>query len=461
MYMAKAPFRDARFDTAPVQYRDLTPDQQGVADSVMQRHFTALPGKMAATAANLQRQADNSPSETSGNAKRARASRLEEASRATSPDPVSLDQAAANRVKYVERSATDLRMPGEHMAGLGWYYNAHQEITNAVGYHPKATDVSSALSPGTNPESERASARGLIEAHANGSINFTPTLTKTLRKSGADVPQHMERQSVPFRDLPASMIPHLVNPGNAKHVEKNSSGVPWSDIKRVALPNTITKAHQILTGEVSEAHSPTGAPKTWSYAHNIASSVPGTDEHFEYMLRGADLASKIRGENIPGQQMFDYVNLRDSNEGRLSNTSHTAEDSWQQAITSDLPEPKLMKAAGDVAVTAKAHDGVSVSPDPRVGAASLRHAWENEATSRAAQQMQHKYLTEYTVPSMMIQETGWTGVRRHAQVAKGTVNTVTADIAYNEHLKAGRDEEKAQVKADKARSKQFTQLGLF
>jgi hypothetical protein len=453
-------FVDERFSKQPMQMKDMTPDQADAANTLVETHLKNLPTNMLKTADNLRKQAANSPKESAARTKSAKATRLEQAAPHIPAKAVTLDDAADNRVHYVERAATDLRMPHEHFAGLGWYFGANQKIQDAVGDHDHATNVSSSLSPGQAPEKERASAAALIDAHSNGSVHFNRTLASAIRKNGGDV-TGLEGQHVPFSQIPAHIIPHLLEPKHSATVERQSTGVNWSGIKQVSLPNTITKAHKILTGELETAFEPAKAPKTWSYEQNIAASKPQTPEHFEYMLRGADLASKIRGEENIGQQMFDYVGLRGSNSGQLSNHGHTAEDTWQQSITTNSPDPKTMKAAGDVALTGKTANGVSVSPDARIGAPAVRHAWENEATHRTAVKLQDKYQTDYTVPTTMVQETGWTAVRRHAQVAKGTKNVVTADQEYNQHLKGQRAAAAAETKQDKQKSKQFTQLEMF
>ena len=116
--------------------------------------------------------------------------------------------------------------------------------------------------------------------------------------------------------------------------------------------------------------------------------------------------------------MLDYYGLRHSNEGNLSNISTTVEDSWMHSLNVGHPDPKISKAGGDIAPNVKTAmiNGMKVSAhrSAEVKPSTIYHAFGNEATNTAAKKLQEKYNLDYTVPSMLVQETAWRGARAAA-----------------------------------------------
>ncbi|MFN2347168.1 MAG: hypothetical protein ABR616_15825 [Dermatophilaceae bacterium] len=249
----------------------------------------------------------------------------------------------------------------------------------------------------------------------------------------------------------------------------------------------MAKATDIVRTESTEiSQSPTSAPKTWGYARSQQLSVPGSIEEQEANRRAGISGDKFRGisrdeafrEHVAqgvdpvgaaerasqevtgpvvgtGQRSLDLYGLQDSNEGILSDDAHTAEDSWQRAISSShqfADDPKLVKAAGDVSPTTKTEQRevtnprtgetttkrVSIHPNPDVGPESLRHAWEQGATSRAAKMIQTELDNEFTTPAVSgVQAPGWTAIRREVG-ADSTWN------AYQNELAAREQQQKSQ-----------------
>ena len=119
--------------------------------------------------------------------------------------------------------------------------------------------------------------------------------------------------------------------------------------------------------------------------------------------------------------MLDYHNLRGSNEGMLSSTRTTAEDTWMNSISHGqkneiVPgtDTNIMKTAGSLLgyTGKKSHEGVSVDSDTRIGASAVQHAVNNAATIKAGTKLQKNLELDYSVPSTLVQETAWIPARR-------------------------------------------------
>lgn len=440
--MAKTPPKPI---TEAVQLRDLKPAQRKVVNSVVGDFTEHLASNMTARAVSLRSQALVSKPSTA-KTQRARATRLLAAATVAPSKRLTLGAAAGNRVDAVTDAAVNRRAPGENVPGAGWYFHAHGEVTRAApGVAPDvAIAASSSLSPGSSPESERASLGALAAAHRGGQVHLSPKLVDHLGRKGLQVPAEMHGKVVPFGALPSEAVSRLVEPKARAMAQAHSSGVDWTGIGRVSSPQNIVKATKILRGEtpLGQAQSPTGAPKTWSYTSQQQRSVPGTPEHAEYMQRAAHMGDTMRGEVSGRQEMFDYHGLRGSNEGVLSNAGHTAEDSWMQGISVGIKDPKLVKAGGDVAPGRKTMtdaQGVRVSAheDPAVKGPALYHAWNNEATHQAAQRIQQQHGLGFTVPSTLVQETAWTGTRRRVG-ADPEFNAMSRDLKHGETVTSDR-----------------------
>ena len=435
----------------PLQYKNLTRTQQSTANRIVS-DFGSNFSMHARTAGKQMLEGwDRNPT-PQNKAKRAKGRRLIDVADNHLDKPMTLASAARNRVDAVNAAATSQRLPSETMAGAGWYFDAHRDIAKVSHGLPvdKVATASSAMSPGTDPESERHAAGALAAAHANpnANVHFSSDLVAGLRAAGHHVPVPVG-STLHISQVPAHLVPAMAHESQQATVSANSTGVDWQGINRVASRVNIEKATKIMRGEtpLHEAQNPHGAPKTSSYTDNLMRAVPDTPEHMEYTMRADHLAGAIRGEHHGGQAMFDYHGLRGSNEGILSNNGHTAEDSWMRAVSVGHRNPDTMKGAGDIGPTRKSyttHEDTgtvvhSVSRDARVNGNAMYHAWNNEATHRAAQTLQKQHSTEFTVPSTLVQETAWTAKRRE----------VGADPQYNKANRASAAAAKAEAKATK------------
>jgi hypothetical protein len=447
-------------DGTPLQFRHLTKVQQGRANHIVSNFGSTFSEKARAAgkAQTAQYEANPIPENV---VKRAKGRRLTSIADEHVDKPLTLRSAATNRVDAVNSAATTQRGAGESMAGAGWYFDAHAKIAKTAANVPVgvAAAASSAMSPGANPKSERTASGAMAAAHSNpkASVHFSSALVGSLRAAGHGVPVPVGA-TIPFSKVPAHLVPVLAHENHRAEAKANSTGVDWASIGQVASTKNVAKAQKIMSGEtpLSKAQNPYGAPKTASYTDNLTRAIPGTPQHMEYQMRADDIGSAIRAKHgqsdrVPGQQMLDYHGLRDSKEGVLSDNGHTAEDSWMRAISVGHANPKTMKGAGDINPTRKSyttHDTVgdtttsvvhSVSREAQIKPTSVYHAWNNEATHKAAESLQSQHGLDYSVPSTMVQETAWTAKRRE----------VGADSEWNAQNRASAKSAKAEAKANR------------
>lgn len=452
----------------PFVWSDMSREQQQAADSIVGDFGANLSEHMLSRAESLERQAERSKPSTA-KTQRTKAERLRKASKKVPKQPMTRRRAANARVKAVESAASDdWSLPGESLAGSGWYFDSHEQIAAAAPHLDRDTAItaSSVMSPGTNPVTERAALGALAHAYMNDSkVHIDDDLAHSLASEGVSVPDHLIGGMASMHEIPSHVLAAMAAPEHRDLIEERAPHIDFGAIGGVSSPANIARAADIITGQlpVHEAQNPYSAPKTWSYTEGHRVAVPGSPEHFEYALRASHLADTIRGDQVGAQQMFDYEGLRASNEGVLSNArvkdGHTAEDSWMFATSVGITDPSLFKAGGDVTPGAKTAelDGqrVSVSSDPRVGANAMYHAWNHEATTMAAERLQRKYDLEYTVPAMLVQETTWTANRRRAG----------GDSDFNkqrkQEAKEAKQEAKRQAAEDRAsRKREGKQLTL-
>lgn len=450
-------------DDTPLQYRHLTRQQQSTANRIVEDFGSNFSQHARRQGKALQENAARNPEANGADAKRARGNRLVAIADVHKDKPMTLRSAAQHRIDALTRAAQpENKYPNEPIGGAGWYFDAHQEIASkAHGIPvPVAAAASSAMSPGADPESERKATGALASAHTNenASVHFSAGLVAHLRSLGHSVPVPVG-STVHVSKVPAHLIPALAHPTSRHLAQAHSSGVDWAGIGSISNGDNIAKATRILRGEtpVEDAQNPYGAPKTWSYADNMANAVPGTAEHAEYMMRAQHLGEVRRGETHGGQMMFDYHGLRGSNEGLLSNRGHTAEDSWMRAVSVAHSNPSTMKGAGDINPTTKTikveeapgkqvvHN---VNRDERVKAGSVYHAWNNAATHKATDMLQKQHGLEYTVPSTLVQETAWTQTRRE----------VGADPEWNASQRKATKASRAEARANRVPAPQTADL---
>lgn len=453
--------------TEQVRFSDLTPEGRQAAEKIVSDFGTKVPEKMAKASESLKTAAAKSrakgkPSDIS-NAKihEGKAKRLDKAIPNAPSKPITLSDAADRRVSAVESAAKTYRTPEEPIGGSGFYFDSNKELEGKTPSESNALrTASSVLSQGATVRDERSAALAINDAHqGNQQVYMHHALAQSLNQhSGVSIPPHILNKNVSVHDIPSHILAAMADPVHRALVQTHARGIDFKAISKGASTDNIRKAIDVIRspGTASEAQNPLSASKTSSYTGNIADAVPGTPEHSEYKLRAEHLGAAIRGEVNGGQQMFDFHNLRNSNEGVLSNTAHTAEDSWMNSLTVGHPDPKITKVGGDISPGVKTTiiDGkkVSAHSSAEVGAPAIYHAFGNAATSLASQKLQDKYNTEFTVPSMLTQETAWRGVRAAAG----------RDPELNKKMRDSAPQKAKRVKKEKNQSSLFTdkELGL-
>lgn len=449
--MARKSNHNEKLNDKVLQFDDITPAQRKAAQGAA---FTSV-GNMVDRAADFLASGKGKPKER-------------EAVEASQPylknKNVTVATAATNRRRMAEAAATDsvTRHEHENLPGAGWYFEHHRDLRNAAqatGFDTdRAITASAVMSPQNSPDNEKAAVSALMQAHTDGKVVMTSELHSHLLNKGIDVAAHHRGRMVSAHELSAEALAELSSADVRESVDH--SGFDLKDVSRGGSKTNIAKAVRVLRGHVStsEAISPHTSPKVRSYRDAIRDAVPDTAEHGEYMLRAADLGSKIRGEEAHGQQMFDLYGKRDSTEGMLSPRRTTAEDTWMNSISHGQPNvvvpgtrTNVMKTAGTVLGYSgrKKHDGVSAVPDPRIGATAVTHAANNAATVKAAKDIGKQYGVDGAVPSTLMQEVPWAQARRAG----------AKDPEFNQAIASANRAEKPDV-ASYARGKQFEQLEM-
>lgn len=438
---------DSRIDNKVLQFEDLSRKQRKAAD-----------GAAFGSTSNLATRADAYLAGDKGKPKEREA--IAAARPYLKDKKVTVASAARNRVSMVQSAATSPHTRHEHevLPGAGWYFEHHRDIQGVAAEHgfetSRAITASAVMSPQNSPSNEKAAVSALMAAHSGGKVFISPEVHEHLQRTEKPIsPDHRDRM-VPASELHPETLAELSSVSIRDKVEHH--GFDLKDVSRGGTKVNVAKAINVLRGNVSEdgAIDPHSSPKVRAYRDNIRDSVPDSAVHQEYMLRAADLGSKIRGENVVGQQMFDYHGQRDSQEGVLGGGRRTAEDTWMNSISHGqknmiIPgtSTNVMKAAGTTLgyTTSKTHEGEPVHPDPRVQSRAVQHAANNAATVKSASDIGKKYGADGAVPSVLMQEVSWTEARR-----KGG-----KDPEFNKVTTANAKTAKP------SRSQQFKQLGLF
>lgn len=448
--MARKRPQHAKDFSEPMRWQDMTGQQQKAAKGIVS-DFTGNFGPTAEKQATALEKQASQPGVKPSNAKLygGKAKRLRKAADIAPSGPVSLNDAANNRISAMEKAATTMRLPEESaIGGAGWYFHAHGDVrAHAPNTHPDvAMTASSMMSPGTDPQTERRALQSLDTAHAHGSVHFGPELVQHLSAKGVAVPAELHDRAVPFAHIPGHVVGQMAQLDTQDAAHAHSHNVDYRAMGAISSTTNVAKAHDLMRGStpLASAQSPTDAPKTWSYTDAQKKSVPGSDEHSEYMARAQHLGDTMRGTQHGGQQMLDLWGKRDSNEGILSNKQHTAEDNWMRGVSVGLKDPGLLKAGGDVQPGIKVHPEHGPAAPPGVGGEAVYHAWNQRATQMAAEKLQKQHGLEFTVPSVLVQETAWTGARREAGQSGGR-----GDQEFNAHVRGVRQ---AEVDAHKENS---------
>jgi hypothetical protein len=461
--------RPAELDERPLVMGDMTKSEQGAVSRSVSDLSKNARSEFASLAAGMQ----NNPTPTA----KARRDRYTEAAQTISQSPVSMEQAVSRRVSKFTDAATVLRKSEkrtdatgvthkpESVGGSMWYFDNREGVESAIKGTSvpveRAMSATSRLSVRTDPTDEKAALTGLARAHTSGSVTFHPDVVAALAEVGHAVPANLHGQTVPFREVPATTVSALRRDAIRSRVTPHTPNVPLDMISRVGMDTNIENAHNILaTGQ--GAADPHANPKQFGYEKGHVLAIPHSPEHHEYAYRLADIGAKYRGETMIGQQMFDYVGLRQSNEGILSNgrpasgnvgptDGHTAEDTWMKSVTMRRTGSDA-KVMGDLTVARKTRTTKTGSTesfgmgDKRITPGGAEHAFHHEATVRAAEQVQSDLALDYTVPSVAMQESTWAAARRSAPKRKGAAKS--ADTDWNNYVEAGEATEKRNAALD-------------
>lgn len=471
----------------PNQFRSLKPEQQQAIESMAAS--VGIKETLQQQAESVQRTADKRAADAAAdpsNTKAAnavstytnKANRLAEAAK-NAPDTMSLDRAAANRVAQVEAGATTHRLPGESLGGGGWYYGASRDLFGGIPeeHHQRLNTGSSKLSEGSDPESEHRAARGLL-ASQTGTVHMNRKVRGMLGKAGVEVkPEHVD-QHVPLSELHGDAVAALVS-GRAKLSAGDHSGLHLDDMAATPKAQNLSAAHEVLRGAAPATIDPLRSPKFDAYAKGKESAHKGgSEQEFDFMSIQHDLGTKIRQSRMTDEDFERTGEVRlhpaqmplmhdpDDLSGLRSPTHPTAEDTWMNAISHGHEDPRVFKAMGNVMVPNRIkHEGVQVAPSGSQNQAA--YAFNNEATIRAGEELERKYLTgpdgalAYKVPSVLTQETSWTAARRQATTMSGRSQATewTGEVARRKAVAAA--EAKA-AKGNRHVSKpQHEQLSLF
>lgn len=424
--------QDPSLNGRPLQWRDLQTNQRKIVSDNIRETGQQIAKTAQAHVDTLSRSAKSTP----GKIKTAQA-----VADMVEPRNVTL-QTAANRrsdrynAAIASRRADNPDDPQQVIPhGAGWYFEAHGAIADSAkqhGYdHHVAIAASGVMSPMNSPENEKAAVHAMMDAKANHTVNVTPEVHQHLAKAGIDVSQHVGK-TVPIRDLPTGALSHL---SDGRIRSKVETGANLEQVARGGTRQNMTRAENVLDGHVhpDDAIDPHSAPKVWSYVHNIRAAEPGTGDHVEYMGRVHHDAAVRTGLIGRDQQALDLYGHNDKPMPAnhiMSPQGHSVEDTWQNSMTFDQPnktvpgtKTSVLKAGGSFSdiypvkgVKTRVNEDTgkkeSAHTDPRVGNASITHAFNNRASQKAAEEQGRG--SGVTMSPNMVQEVGWVQVRKEA-----------------------------------------------
>ena len=338
--------------------------------------------------------------------------------------------------------------------GTAWYFGHHADIAAAAREHGidkrKAIVATTSMSPNNNPESEKKAGRAMLDmvGHQDKhTVLMTPELHARANQKiagrdlkGTAMPKSWIGQHVSLADMDSKHIAGVASVAaemREEHKQPIQSTANFEDVGAARQAGAAHRAIEHLRGQRSEDETidPHSAPKVWSYKQSTLESVPGSDQHFEYIARAQDyqrggqrglaeggripkgmheetlaerverMAQRVRlheqaakGDPLArsighlglgalglrrhptGQvSLPDYRPLRRSQEGTLSPDTDTAEDTWMHAITT-RQDPRSVKTEGGSARSATSI-AKTVATDPDL--ASEKRMTKSSPTSEA------------------------------------------------------------------------------
>jgi hypothetical protein len=420
-----------------------TPLVQPPADKALQ--FTDMPGKSQRNLssqvrklgnqktdiknqqARLQRAADNPQSSEKTRTKARQRLTSQSALAATLVNaPITHESAAANRVGLVERGNERSVREGTN-AGHGWYFEHHKKLADVAAAtgndRYKVIAASAVMSPQNNPEQELSAVTALTRMHADPKARIKVPEAALAHPDAPSSLRDWVGKSVHPSKLSPIELAHI-STASLRSSVKTKGDVDLGSVSKGGVKGNVIKAIDVLRGNtpVEKAIDPRSSPKVWSYHHNIASSVYGSPEHTEF----AERMHTTTGREVSGQTRMDLFGLKSATHGPLDPRGPTAEDTWQQAISTgqQLKAINIPGRQGRAALQSPAKFSVgeggsanqkmlrSVPGMVKTGVSALMHAWQNRATHLAAETLSHR--TGEIIPAIGVQAGGWTEGRREA-----------------------------------------------
>ena len=395
-----------------LEFGDLSKEERSAAVGLESRLSETMPEQMSALAVKS--------AKSKKKAEQTKAKRYTEAAPKMERKPLTMESMVEERkTAFNTAAAGTIRLPNEDIAGQEFYFNKRRRLDEIVGDTgtpiSRAVNATGRLSVRTTPENEEATLRALTEAHQKGSVILGNEAVNALKSTGANIPEELVGKTVKFKDMPGHLVRALADPSIRETAKKHVQNVDVDSLAKTSMRNNLQYAHETLQG--LRETSPTENPKLFAYDRSHELAEPETAVHREYQLRAGHVGKALRGEIAGTQMMFDFEGLRNSNEGALSNTLQTPNDSWMLANQRQQPQ-EVRKAAGEVQLTKKSGTtkrGKSLEVGKGIKAitpAGIQHAVGAEATSRAAREIQNEHGFEFTVPAMLVQEGVWATERR-------------------------------------------------
>jgi hypothetical protein len=343
--------------------------------------------------------------------------------------PITHAGAAEARVNLTLAGAKRTREEGTD-PGHNWYFEHHNKlarIADATGHDKNRVIAASAvMSPQNNPEQELSAVTHLAMAHSNPSASIT--VGAAAARADPSLGDFVGRSMHPS-EFSAEQLSALSSADPEIRGNVQTKGVNLAGIAAGGTKENISKAIDVLRGDVhpDEAINPQSSPKVWSYHNAIRNAVWGSPEQEEFTRRMRSTTNLIAPGAEGGQGSFDlFPELKGATHGILSPTATTAEDTWQQAVSSrqQLEAIEIPGRVGRAHVQSPAKFGVgeggaasekglrAVEGLPNVKNAALMHAWQNQATVLAAGRLSK--ASGEIVPAVGVQAGGWTEGRRQA-----------------------------------------------
>lgn len=448
--------KDPKNDRHILQWEDLSRQGQKIVSDNMQTVGETLPDRVSTGIAKAK---------VSKNKKAPQTLRaLEAIEPHVRSEKVTLQKAANSRQRLYRDAQIRQQASGNPdnviPEGADWYFEHHARITHdaeQMGFPGHwARTGSAVMSPQNSPENERASIRAIMDATAHSKVEITPDVSHHLKSHGYDVSEHLGT-TIRVDQLPTGALGALSDKDFQPRVNTDAN---LKDVARGGTKVNVKKAEEVVRGEtrpedaVVNANGAITGTKVASYDHVINSSVPGSAEHVEFMGRVHHDALVRAGRISADQGALDLYGLGDKELPRdhiLSPQSHTVEDTWQNSVTFNQPKvlageksrTSVFKTGGSGdqypptgLKTERNDEGKQIGtahPDPRFNDGAVLHAYNNEATQKAAAQQGRG--SGVTLPPVAMQGVVWTEARRQSGKSRESGNAEASgdrDLTHEE-----------------------------